>query len=61
MSEATTLEGVLKRDRAIVLAALAGLSALAWAYIIALAAFVLVEKGLPRGELVGRVGVAQAG
>ena len=37
MSEATTLEGVLKRDRTIVLAALAGLSALAWAYIIALA------------------------
>ena len=37
MSKATTLEGVLKRDRAIVLAALAGLSALAWAYIIALA------------------------
>jgi len=37
MSEATTLEGVLKRDRAIVLAALAGLSALAWADILALA------------------------
>ena len=37
MSEATTLAGVLKRDRAIVLAALAGLSVLAWADIIALA------------------------
>jgi predicted metal-binding membrane protein len=36
MSEATTLEAVLKRDRAIVLAGLAGLSALAWVYIIAL-------------------------
>src|ERR687883_280710 len=37
MSEATTVEAVLKRDRAIVLTALAGLSASAWAYIIALA------------------------
>jgi predicted metal-binding membrane protein len=36
MSEATTLEAVLKRDRAIVLVGLAGLSALAWVYIIAL-------------------------
>ena len=36
MSEATMLEAVLKRDRAIVLVGLAGLSALAWAYIIAL-------------------------
>jgi predicted metal-binding membrane protein len=31
------LEGVLKRDRAIVLAGVAGLSALAWAYLLALA------------------------
>jgi predicted metal-binding membrane protein len=37
MSEATMLEGVLKRDRTIILAALADLSALAWADIIALA------------------------
>jgi predicted metal-binding membrane protein len=36
MSEATTLEAVLTRDRAIVLAGLAGISALAWVYIIAL-------------------------
>jgi predicted metal-binding membrane protein len=37
MSEATTWEAVLKRDRAIVLAGVAGLSALAWAYLLALA------------------------
>jgi predicted metal-binding membrane protein len=37
MPEATTLEAVLKRDRAIVLAAVVGLSALAWAYLLALA------------------------
>jgi predicted metal-binding membrane protein len=37
MSEASTLEAVLKRDRAIVLAGVAGLSALAWTYIVALA------------------------
>jgi len=37
MSEASTLEGVLKRDRAIVLAGIAGLSALAWAYLFTLA------------------------
>lgn len=37
MSEASTLEGVLKRDRAIVLAGIAGLSALAWAYLLTLA------------------------
>jgi hypothetical protein len=37
MSEAITLEAVLKRDRAIVLAGVAGLSALAWAYILVLA------------------------
>jgi predicted metal-binding membrane protein len=37
MSEATTVEAVLKRDRAIVLAGVAGLSALAWAYLLALA------------------------
>jgi predicted metal-binding membrane protein len=37
MSEATTWEAVLKRDRAIVLAGVAGLSALAWAYVLVLA------------------------
>jgi predicted metal-binding membrane protein len=37
MSEATTVEAVLKRDRAIVLAGVAGLSALAWAYLLVLA------------------------
>jgi predicted metal-binding membrane protein len=37
MSEASTLEAVLKRDRTIVLAGVAGLSALAWAYLLALA------------------------
>jgi predicted metal-binding membrane protein len=37
MSETTAVEAVLKRDRAIVLAAIAGLSALAWAYLLALA------------------------
>jgi predicted metal-binding membrane protein len=37
MSEVTTLEAVLKRDRAIVLAGVAGLLALAWAYLLALA------------------------
>jgi hypothetical protein len=37
MSEASMLEAVLKRDRAIVLAGVAGLSALAWAYLLALA------------------------
>jgi hypothetical protein len=37
MSEATTVEAVLKRDRAVVLAGVAGLSALAWAYLLALA------------------------
>jgi predicted metal-binding membrane protein len=35
MSEATAVENVLKRDRAIVLAGLAGLAALAWAYLLA--------------------------
>jgi predicted metal-binding membrane protein len=37
MSEASMIEAVLKRDRAIVLAGVAGLSALAWAYLLALA------------------------
>jgi predicted metal-binding membrane protein len=37
MSEASTLEAILKRDRTIVLAGVAGLSALAWAYLLALA------------------------
>jgi predicted metal-binding membrane protein len=37
MSETSTLESVLKRDRAIVLAGIAGLSALAWAYLLTLA------------------------
>jgi predicted metal-binding membrane protein len=37
MSEASTLESILKRDRAIVLAGIAGLSALAWAYLLTLA------------------------
>ena len=37
MSEAITLEAVLKRDRALVLAAVAGLSVLAWAYLLVLA------------------------
>jgi predicted metal-binding membrane protein len=37
MSEASTLEAVLKRDRTIVLAGVASLSALAWAYLLALA------------------------
>jgi predicted metal-binding membrane protein len=37
MSEATTVEAVLKRDRAIVLAGVVGLSALAWAYLLVLA------------------------
>jgi predicted metal-binding membrane protein len=37
MSEATTVEAVLKHDRALVLAGVAGLSALAWAYLLALA------------------------
>ena len=37
MSEAITLEAVLTRDRAIVLAGVVGLSALAWAYLLALA------------------------
>jgi predicted metal-binding membrane protein len=37
MAEGATLEAVLKRDRAIVLAGLAGLSALAWAYLLVLA------------------------
>jgi predicted metal-binding membrane protein len=37
MSESSTLEAVLKRDRTIVLAGVAGLSALAWAYLLALA------------------------
>jgi len=36
MSEAITLEAVVKRDRAIVLAAVAGLSVLAWAYLLIL-------------------------
>ncbi len=47
MSEATTVEGVLKRDRAIVLAALAGL--LAWAYMIAPA------RWMPRMQPWGRL------
>jgi predicted metal-binding membrane protein len=34
--EATTVEAVLKRDRAVVLAGVAGLSALAWAYLLVL-------------------------
>jgi predicted metal-binding membrane protein len=37
MSEATMVEAVLKRDRAMVLAGVVGLSALAWAYLLALA------------------------
>jgi len=37
MSGATTVEAILKRDRAIVLAGVAALSALAWAYLLALA------------------------
>ena len=37
MSETTAVEAVLKRDRAVVLAGVAGLSALAWAYLLALA------------------------
>jgi predicted metal-binding membrane protein len=37
MSEATAVEAVLKRDRGIVLAGVAGLSALAWAYLLVLA------------------------
>jgi predicted metal-binding membrane protein len=37
MSETTAVEAVLKRDRALVLAGVAGLSALAWAYLLALA------------------------
>ena len=37
MSEASTLEAVLKRDRTIVLAGVAGLSALAWAYLLTMA------------------------
>jgi predicted metal-binding membrane protein len=37
MAEGVTLEAVVKRDRAIVLAGMAGLSALAWAYLLALA------------------------
>jgi len=36
MSGTTAVEAALKRDRAIVLAAIAGLSALAWAYLLAL-------------------------
>ena len=38
MIQATALEALLKRDRAIVLAGLAGVSLLAWAYILAAAA-----------------------
>jgi predicted metal-binding membrane protein len=37
MAEATTVEAILKRDRALVLAGVAGLLALAWAYLLALA------------------------
>jgi predicted metal-binding membrane protein len=37
MSETTAVEAVLKRDRAVVLATIAGPSALAWAYLLALA------------------------
>jgi len=37
MFEATTVEAVLKRDRAIVLAGVVGLAVLAWAYLLALA------------------------
>jgi predicted metal-binding membrane protein len=37
MSETTAVEAVLKRDRAIVLAGVVGLSALAWAYLLVLA------------------------
>ncbi len=38
MSETSTLESVLKRDRAIVLAGLLGVTALAWVYLFAMAA-----------------------
>jgi predicted metal-binding membrane protein len=37
MTDGLTLEAVVKRDRAIVLAGVAGLSALAWAYLLVLA------------------------
>jgi predicted metal-binding membrane protein len=37
MGEGRTVEAVLRRDRAVVLAGLAGLSALAWAYLLTLA------------------------
>jgi predicted metal-binding membrane protein len=37
MGERGTVEAVLRRDRAVVLAGLAGLSALAWAYLLTLA------------------------
>ena len=37
MAEGVTLEAIVKRDRAIVLAGVAGLSALAWAYLLVLA------------------------
>ena len=37
MAEGVTLEAVVKHDRAIVLAGVLGLSALAWAYLLALA------------------------
>ncbi len=37
MEQATTLEAVLKRDRAIAIAGIAGVAALAWAYILYLA------------------------
>jgi predicted metal-binding membrane protein len=37
MGEGRTVEAVLRRDRAVVLAGLAGLSALTWAYLLTLA------------------------
>ena len=54
-----------RRERAVIAAALAGVTALSWLYLVqvaAIAAFVLLEKLLPAGEAVARAaGVAAIG
>lgn len=48
MAQASTLEAVLRRDRLIVLSGLVGVTALAWIYLVVVAAG--MDMGMPMGE-----------
>ncbi len=58
MSDTTVLEGVLKRDRAIVIAALVGISLLAWLYLVDMARD-MSAMDMPMGEAMEMTQISQ--